>query len=114
VDIISAHGFAGMPVWMENPGKAGNAWPEHVIDKGHLIEFAFLVDLTNSGKADAILPQYGGDSASTAWYEHTQGGFVKHVISPKSYGHGIGAGDGRTDIITPEGWFEAALQPATS
>ena len=117
VDIVSAYGFAGKLVWMENPGQTGAAWKEHLIDHGYFIEFAFLVDLTNSGKADAILPQYGGDNAPTAWYEHVKGGFVKHVVSTKSYGHGIGGGDvngdGRTDIITPEGWFEAPPDPRT-
>ena len=117
VDIISAYGFAGKLVWMENPGKTGAAWKEHLIDHGYFIEFAFLVDLTNSGKSDAILPQYGGDNAPTAWYEHVNGGFVKHVVRSKCYGHGIGAGDvngdGRTDIITPEGWFEAPPDPRT-
>jgi len=41
--------------------------------------------------------------------------WIKHEISPRSYGHGIGAGDvngdGRTDIITPKGWFEAPPDP---
>ena len=41
--------------------------------------------------------------------------FVAHVVSANSYGHGIGAGDvngdGRTDIITPKGWFEAPPDP---
>ena len=109
VDIVSAHGFQNKLVWMENPGKTGAPWKEHVIDQGYFIEFAFLVDLTNSGKKDCILPQYGGANAPTAWYEHKDGGFVKHVVSPKTFGHGIGAGDvngdGRIDIITPEGWF---------
>jgi len=83
VDIVSAHGFQNKLVWMENPGKTGAPWKEHVIDQGYFIEFAFLVDLTNSGKKDCILPQYGGANAPTAWYEHKDGGFVKHVVSPK-------------------------------
>ena len=37
------------------------------------------------------------------------------MVSPHSYGHGIGAGDvngdGRTDILTPKGWFEAPPDP---
>ena len=41
--------------------------------------------------------------------------WVGHAISQQSYGHGIGAGDvngdGRTDIITPKGWFEAPPDP---
>jgi hypothetical protein len=117
VDIVSAHGFQNKLVWMENPGQTGAPWKEHAIDQGYFIEFAFLVDLTNSGKKDCILPQYGGANAPTAWYEHKDGGFVKHVVSPKTFGHGIGAGDvngdGRTDIITPEGWFEAPPDPRT-
>ena len=45
------------------------------------------------------------------------GAFVKHVVSPRSYGHGIGVGDvngdGRNDIITPLGWLEAPADPRT-
>jgi len=36
-------------------------------------------------------------------------------VSSQSYGHGIGAGDvnrdGRADILTPKGWFEAPPDP---
>ena len=39
----------------------------------------------------------------------------KHVVSDRSYGHGIGAGDvnkdGRNDILTPRGWLEAPADP---
>jgi hypothetical protein len=117
VDIITAKGFSNKLVWMENPGKTDAPWKEHEIESGYFIEFAFLVDIMNTGKADAILPQFGGASAPIAWYEHKDGGFVKHVVSPKAIGHGIGAGDvngdGRADIITPDGWFEAPPDPRT-
>jgi hypothetical protein len=116
-DIISCLGFENRLVWMENPGKKGGAWREHDIDHGHFIEFAFLVDLDSDGKAEELLPDYLGDNSGTAWYEVKNGEFIKHAVSEKSYGHGIGAGDvngdGRNDIITPKGWFEAPRDPRT-
>jgi hypothetical protein len=116
-DIVSCLGFAHRLVWMENPGKKGGAWKEHLIDQGNFIEFAFFVDLDNDKKAEELLPDYLGDTAPTVWFEIKNGEFVKHVVSAKSYGHGIGAGDingdGRNDIITPKGWFEAPPDPRT-
>ncbi len=79
------------------------------------MEFSFLVDLDNDGKARELLPQFGDTKAPTAWYEAAGGGFQKHIVSARSYGHGIGAGDvngdGRNDIITPQGWLEAPADP---
>jgi hypothetical protein len=64
-----------------------------------------------------VLPQWGGHDMkdALAWFEVKDGHFVKHVISPRSYGHGIGVGDvngdGRNDILTPLGWLEAPANP---
>lgn len=114
VDLITATYFQKKLSWYRNPGKAGGMWQETVIDMAGPIEFAFLVDLNNDGKAQEILPQYGG-KVDTVWYELDHGKFVKHVASPMNYGHGIGAGDingdKRTDILTPEGWLEAPADP---
>lgn len=113
VDIVSCSWFAKKLSWWRNEG--AQPWTEHVIDSGSPIEFAFLVDLNNDGKKQEVLPEFGDPKMPLAWYELRKGNFIKHVISDRSYGHGIGAGDvnsdGRTDIITPKGWFEAPSDP---
>jgi hypothetical protein len=114
-DIVSSGWHSGKIWWSRNPGKPGEMWEDYPIDQGYPVEFSFLVDLDNDGKAREVLPEFGNPAAPTAWYEAVHGKFVKHVVSPRSYGHGIGAGDvngdGRNDIITPRGWLEAPPDP---
>ncbi len=116
IDVVSCSWFRRSLRWWKNPGREGQ-WTEHSIQEGFPIEFAFLVDLDNDGKAREILPEFGDAKAPLSWYEVKNGAFVRHIVSDSSYGHGIGAGDvngdGRTDIITPKGWFEAPADPRT-
>lgn len=113
IDIVSCTWFAKKISWYENPGKLNAAWKEHIIEDQWNVEFMFLVDINNDGKAQELLPQFGG-KGPTAWYELKSGAFVRHIVHPDNFGHGIGAGDlnkdGRVDILTPKGWLEA---PAT-
>ena len=115
IDLVTVSWFARRIVWYRNPGKTGGTWTEQVVDSGFPVEFAQLVDLDNDGRARELLPQSGDAKAPLAWYEVKNGAWVKHVVSPQSYGHGIGAGDvngdGRADILTPKGWFEAPADP---
>ena len=115
-DVIQIGYFARRIVWMKNPGSSGGAWTENLIDAIGPTEFAFLVDLDNDGKADDLLPQFtGAAGAPLTWYDLRDGQWVKHVVSTRSYGHGIGAGDvngdKRNDILTPQGWLEAPADP---
>jgi FG-GAP-like repeat len=115
VDLVTSGWFSKELSWWRNPGKAGGMWQKHPIATGSSIEFSFLVDLDNDGKADEILPQFG-DNRPLAWYERDKhGSMVEHIVSDHSYGHGIGVGDvngdGRNDILTPKGWLEAPADP---
>lgn len=117
VDVVSAAWFSKSLFWHENPGRTGGNWREHSIHSGVSNEFAFLVDLDNDGQARELLPQFGDAKAPLSWFEWRGGKWVRHQVSDKSYGHGIGAGDvngdRRTDIVTPKGWFEAPADPRT-
>ena len=119
-DIVSCSYWSKPLVWWENPGAQNGPWKERLIESGSGgVEFVFLVDILNTGKPQQLLPQSGDKNFPLTWYELSgKGGdsaWIPHIISPNSHGHGIGAGDvngdGRTDIITPKGWFEAPPNP---
>lgn len=110
-DIVQFSYFAHNIVWLKNPGKHGGLWKVTEIDRSGPTEFAFLVDLNNDGKAQELLPEFDRPNVPLAWFELVEGRYVKHIVSDRSYGHGIGVGDmngdGRNDILTPLGWLEA-------
>jgi hypothetical protein len=114
-DIVSVSWFAKKVAWWRNPGRASgdSLWKESIVHEGFNVEFATLADLDNDGKALEVLAQENG--TGQAWYEIKSGAWVAHVVSDRTYGHGIGSGDvnkdGRNDILTPRGWLEAPADP---
>jgi hypothetical protein len=117
-DVVGCAWFSKQLRWFENPrrfdGELANVlWKEHVIETGFNYELAMQVDVDGDGKAREILPNYGS-SNEVAWFEVVKGVFVRHSVGrvPNVKGlHGIGAGDlssdGKPDILTAHGWFEA-------
>lgn len=120
VDFVTTAYFTKNVGWVENPGKAGAAWTYHEVDTPGNIEATVRVDLDGDGVGD-ILPN---STNVVVWYGVEKDGkghtLKKHDFSSVkgSAGHGVGTGDvngdGRLDILTPNGWFEAPTNPKSS
>jgi hypothetical protein len=112
LDVVSVDWFSKSCTWFRNSlGREGD-WPEALVEKAGNFECGDIVDLDGDGKAREVLPHV----KPTVWYESVKGAdgkhaMVKHVISEKPMAFGVGAGDvngdGRTDVIRPNAWFEA-------
>jgi hypothetical protein len=112
IDIVTCSYFGKRFGWVENPGAdPTQPWKEHQIDLPGNMETAVLLDINGDGQAD-FLPNTGN---VVVWYELTRRGadplWTKHELGTDGAGHGVGAGDinrdGKIDLITPSGWWEA-------
>ncbi|MBX6311883.1 MAG: VCBS repeat-containing protein, partial [Isosphaeraceae bacterium] len=121
VDFITCSYFGKNVGWVENPGEPGKLWTYHEIDLPGPSEVAVAVDLDGDGDLD-ILPNTVN---TVVWYSLEQKGaqpaWKRHDFGPlstKANGHGVGTGDingdGRLDLLTPKGWFEAPETPASA
>jgi hypothetical protein len=117
-DFVSCSYFGKNVGWVENPGNTGSPWGYHEVDLPGASEAAWLVDLSADGVPD-VLPNTVN---VVVWYEAVKRsgakGFElkKHDFGAAAAGHGVGSGDvngdGRTDLLTPKGWFESPADPA--
>ncbi len=116
LDVVSVNYRSKSLYWCRNPGKQsdGVLWATELIDEPGASETGRLVDIDGDGQLD-VLPN---GATFAAWYELAPKSgvasdklFVRHALPDEVMGHGIGAGDlngdGRVDIVTPNGWAEA-------
>ena len=117
IDFVTCSYFGQDVGWVENPGAKGKPWTYHLIDKPGSSEAAVMLDLTGDGVPE-VLPNTVN---VVSWFELLKPGpapeWKKHDLGTAAAGHGVGSGDvnrdGRVDLITPKGWFEAPEHPAT-
>lgn len=111
-DVISATYRSESLFWIQHPGPGLGPWQVHLIEKPGPMETGRLYDVDGNGTLD-ILPN---GMKFAAWWEFRREDtgnvrWIRHDLPREIAGHGIGFGDvngdGRGDVVTPIGWWEA-------
>jgi hypothetical protein len=117
-DIVSAGWHLDGVYWYENPGKPGVEWKAMRIAASDFTEALVVEDLDGDGDEDVLLNHWGPkEGQAVTWLENGGGGkFEMRLVGKEGDRHGIGLGDvngdGRKDIVTPDGWWEAPADRA--
>ncbi len=118
-DIVSS-GWMRMKgaFWYENPGKNNVKWKARRIHACQNMEGVIHGDLDGDGDDDILVNHWAPVAGQEmTWLESIDRApwLVEHRIGTEGEHHGNGLGDvngdGRNDIVTPMGWYEAPPQP---
>jgi hypothetical protein len=106
--------------WYENPGKPGVKWQSHTLLQADGLEGMVIGNLAGHDGKDVLVNYFAKKPGrGLIWFEHLDQApwFKEHALGPEgvgvSHGSGIGDinGDGRDDVVTTSGWFEAPPRP---
>ena len=109
--------------WYENPGpdglKSGVKWKAYRIHSARSMEGVIHGDIDGDGDDDILCNHWNlVPGQGMTWLESVdrEPWLIEHVLGTEGEKHGNGLGDvngdGRTDIVTPVGWWESPKKPA--
>ncbi len=115
LDFITGGWWGNTLRWRENPGQAGQQWPEHIIAECGNVETTRAWDVDSDGRLEIVPNTPGGPLVVYKLITDAQGRgtgeFARHRIYEGPQGHGLGFGDisgsGRGDFVLANGWLEA-------
>jgi hypothetical protein len=119
MDIVSS-GWMRMKgaFWYENPGRTGVKWKARRIHACLNMEGVIHGDIDGDGDDDILVNHWAPvDGQQMTWLESIdrEPWLIEHRIGTEGENHGNGLGDingdGRTDVITPKGWYEGPEDP---
>jgi HEAT repeat protein len=112
-------GFPGAKTrWLGNPGRRGGPWKEYLAVEETGNESPDWVDVDKDGRKELIFVSENGMAFASPGKDPTKLWPIRVIAAPDDPrpGHGLGQGDingdGRNDVVCPEGWWEAPSDPA--
>ncbi|MBX3443070.1 MAG: DUF1080 domain-containing protein [Planctomyces sp.] len=110
--------------WFENPGETGAPWRRHEITPVTNNESPQYLDLTGDGRRNLLLGYEGGTMGFATPKSHPGAPWALSPVSGPGapgtdrFSHGLGVGDlngdGRSDLLITDGWWEQPSDPNDS
>ena len=112
-------GFPGAKTrWLRNPARRGGPWKELLAVEKTGNESPDWVDVFKDGRKDLVFVSEQGMALARPGADPAKPWSVRVIAGPADPrpGHGLGVGDingdGRNDIVCPEGWWEGPADRA--